>query len=275
MNISTLMPSESSLPDAIASLALLVSLFVAWWITGRALKARDNMPEQVARRWTANLRNALILIALVGLLMIWAPQLRTFALSVTAVAVAIVIATKELILCISGSAFRTFTRAYTIGDIVQIGDHRGEVLDINLLSTHMRETDTREGSIRSRGRTVMVPHSLLFSQPVRVLAKDGSSAEHTFSMVFETEINLFARRNELESLAAEALKEELSSGSQSAQGAPTISLQTTELGRVRVEMSFTTTPQLAERAERAITEAMGSYVFSLSQHSGSKKISID
>lgn len=275
MNLTTLLPSDSSLPDALASLALMLSLSVAWWITGRALKARDNLSEQVARRWTANVRNALILIALVGLLMIWAPQLRTFALSVTAVAVAIVIATKELLLCISGSAFRTFTRAYTIGDIVQIGDHRGEVLDISLLSTQMQETDNREGSIRSTNRTVMVPHSLLFSQPARVLAKNENSAEHKFSLVFETESNLFALRKELESLAAEALAENLGLGSQSATGTPTISLQTTDLGRVRVEVSIRTSPRAAEQSESAITEALGSFVFSRPKRNGSKKSSTD
>ncbi|MEM6908153.1 MAG: mechanosensitive ion channel domain-containing protein [Pseudomonadota bacterium] len=134
--------------------------------------------------------------------MIWAPQLRTFALSLTAVAVAIVIATKELILCLSGSAYRTFTQAYVVGDIIETGAHRGQVMEINLLSTKLNELHPREGSIRLSGSSVIVPHSLLFSMPARVLAKKGGRTTHVFQLVFEPEIDLFSRIDELRHIAA-------------------------------------------------------------------------
>lgn len=260
MNLPLPTISQSSLPDALASVALLSTLVVVWWATGRTLKARDNLTPQIARRWTANVRNGLILIAIIGLLMIWAPQLRTFALSVTAVAVAIVIATKELILCLSGSAFRTFTRAYTIGDIVQIGEHRGEVLDISLLSTRMRETDRREGSIRPLKQAVIIPHSLLFSQPARVLARNGTAAQHGFDLVFEGRYDLLVRREELAECAARALAQCTGNASGDAADRPMIGLSTTELGRVRVEVSIKTTPEQAADAEAAIIHAIGSLV---------------
>ena len=133
--------------DTIASLALILTLMAVRVIAGRALRRRDNLTETVARRWSANVRNVLVLVAVIGLIMIWAPQLRTFALSLTAVAVAIVVATKELILCFSGAAFRTFTRAFSVGDIVEIGSSKGEVVDLNLLALRLREFDERDGSM--------------------------------------------------------------------------------------------------------------------------------
>lgn len=260
LNMNQLLPPESTLPDVLASVALLASLIAAWAITGRALRARDSLSEQVTRRWTANVRNALLLVAVVGLLMIWAPQLRTFALSLTAVAVAIVVATKELLLCLSGSAFRTATRAYSIGDIIEIGANRGEVVDIDLLSTRLREMDRRDGSIRLLGQSAVVPHSLLFSQPARVIARQGMSTLHGFSMVFETGADLFSKLDEVCERAASALREAREAQVEGDEEEVSVSISTTDLGRLRLELEFATPPREALRLETAIAVAVGSLV---------------
>ena len=57
-----------------------------------------------------------MLLILLGLAMIWAAQIQTLALSMFAVAAAIVVATKELIMCLSGSILRSVTKQYSIGD---------------------------------------------------------------------------------------------------------------------------------------------------------------
>lgn len=256
------LPPESSLPDVLASAALLASLLAAWAIARRALRARNTLSEPVARRWTANVRNVLFLIAVVGLLMIWAPQLRTFALSLTAVAVAIVVATKELILCLSGSAFRTATRAYSIGDIVEIGANRGEVADINLLSTRLLEMDRREGSIRLLGQSAVVPHSLLFTQPARIIAREGARTRHGFSLVFETNAYLFSNLGAIRESAFTAWQEAGGTADRDNKGELRVDISTTDLGRVRLGFEFETLPENAARLETAITVSVGSLVFS-------------
>ncbi|NVD45009.1 mechanosensitive ion channel domain-containing protein [Qipengyuania atrilutea] len=150
-------PSAFYTSDAFASVSLLLVLFAARLIVGRALRRRKDLTEQVARRWTANLRNLLLLVAVIGLVMIWAPQLRTFALSLTAVVVALVVATKELILCLSGAALRTFTRAFSVGDVVEVGATKGEVLDLSLLAAQLEEFENSGGSIVPTGRIVTLP----------------------------------------------------------------------------------------------------------------------
>ena len=172
--------------DVFASVSLILALFLARLIAGRALRRRVDLTQQVAHRWTANFRNLLILVAAIGLIMIWAPQLRTFALSLTAVAVAIVVATKELILCLSGAALRTFTRAFSVGDVIEVGSTKGEVLDLNLLATRVREFESRDGSIAPTGRMITLPYSLLFTLPAKVLLHANGTIEHAFAMTFES-----------------------------------------------------------------------------------------
>lgn len=254
----------SWMPDILASLALLSTLLVAWRIANQTLQARKELSKQVSRRWSANVRNTLLLIAMIGLIMIWAPQLRTFALSLTAVAVAIVVAFKELLLCLSGAALRTLTRAYAIGDFIEINGIRGEVVDISLLATRLREINRRGSS--TLPRLTVFPHSLMFTHPVRVLAHEGTLAEHGFALVFETKVDLFCRRDELTRTAISAWKKETS---QAATGKPmtldglSTSVSTTDLGRIKVEISYRTQPEHASAVEHAIAAGVGSFVFSL------------
>lgn len=259
------LPSTLYTSDAIASIALLVAILAARLIAGRALYRRDNLTDQVARRWSANVRNLLILIAVVGLIMIWAPQLRTFALSLTAVAVAIVVATKELILCLSGAALRTFTRAFSVGDIVEIGTSKGEVLDLNLLAVRLKEFDDREGSIAPTGRTIILPYSLLFSTPAKVLPHLSEEIVHSFDMTFEPDVNIFSLREDLERVARAALGDRLKDQQAEPMSPPVsprcqIQFGTSEIGKYRLTIAIQAVSGNHREIENDLACAIGSFV---------------
>ena len=230
--------------DVFASVFLVSVLLFARLIAGRALRRRDDLTQQVAHRWTANFRNLLILVAAIGLIMIWAPQLRTFALSLTAVAVAIVVATKELILCLSGAALRTFTRAFSVGDVIEVGSTKGEVLDLNLLATRVREFESRDGSIAPTGRMITLPYSLLFTLPAKVQPHANGTIEHAFAMTFEPDADIFAMHDDLLEAAESALSE-LVGATGSARlmddgiGHCRINFGTNEIGKYRLEIILT------------------------------------
>ena len=260
-------PSALYTSDAFASASLILVLLFARLIAGRALRRRDDLTQQVARRWTANFRNMLILIAVIGLIMIWAPQLRTFALSLTAVAVAIVVATKELILCLSGAALRTFTRAFSVGDVIEVGTTKGEVLDLNLLATRLREFESKDGSIVPTGRTITLPYSLLFTLPAKVLPHTAGAAEHAFEMTFEPDVDIFAMNNDLLETAEMALNENMggteitpSSGDQQARCR--IDFGTSEIGKYRLGLTLIGPLPDPPGAENAVACAIGSLVHS-------------
>ncbi|WP_414902406.1 mechanosensitive ion channel family protein [Sphingomonas flavalba] len=259
-----------------ASAALLAALFTIRFLVGRALKRGEGFPPLVVRRWTASLRNVLILIAIVGLVMIWAPQLRTFALSLTAFAVASVIAMKELIMCFSGSALRTLSRAYSVGDYIEIGGKRGEVMDFNLLVTRLREFEKQDGSFNRTGTEIIVPHSLLLSTPVRVEGHAGRRVRHVFTMTFEPDANLFAARGEIEEAALAAYtgiaagdskRQPRASTGLETQSNPlpalTVSARTSDIGKYRLEIAFYSKPELVDEVERAIASGIGDRVHNL------------
>ena len=266
------LPAQLYTSDALASIALITILFFVRLLVGRLLSARDNLSRKVVRRWGANFRNFLLLVAVIGLVMIWAPQLRTFALSLTAVAIAVVVATKELILCLSGSALRTFSSAYSIGDIIEVDGTRGEVVSYNLLATRLDELEARDGSMRPTGRTVLVPHSLLFGSPIRVLEEPQEGVRHTFVMTFDPTANIFAEQSNIESVARKALglfeRERVKRG---AAPIPTtqkhamsqqlqISFGTNDIGKYKLDITVFTLTDLVQRTENSIACAIGDYV---------------
>lgn len=245
--------------DVLASIALLAILAAIQLILSRALRQRADLTLPIVRRWSANTRNFLMLVALVGLIMIWAPQLRTFALSLTAFAVAVVVAMKELILCLSGSALRTFTRAYSVGDFIELGGTRGEVLDHNLLVTRLAEFERREGSMLATGREVILPHSLLFGTPLRVEAAVAGQLRHTIQLTFEPQGNLFAAQSEIR----DAVLSALGKGGGKVTDRVEVALSTSDIGKYRVEIKFPVTPDQVGQTEQAVICAVGNLAHSL------------
>jgi small-conductance mechanosensitive channel len=118
------------------------------------------------RRWIIRIKNISAILLLMGLVLIWAPQLHTFALSIAAFAAAVVIATKEMILCLMGAIMRATSQPFRAGDWITIDGVMGEVIDLDAFSFRLQEVDMKTKSYQFTGRTIAVPNSKLFSSNV-------------------------------------------------------------------------------------------------------------
>ena len=88
------------------------------------IKRNREVLTEGRRHSITRVKNFSWLIIVFGLLMIWWPELKNFAFSIAAVTVALVIATKELIVCFSGAMLRAGTGAFTTRSELYIsGDH--------------------------------------------------------------------------------------------------------------------------------------------------------
>jgi small-conductance mechanosensitive channel len=156
-------PVYSRLISSIIFVAIVIFLRMA---LVRAVLGLNRQHFEVRRRWIVNIRNFSIAVVLLGLVLIWQQQLWTIAVSFFALAVAVVIATKELILCISGAVVRASTHSYSVGDRIEIGGKRGDVVDQNLFTTTLLEIGPGQASHQYTGRAIIIPNSLLLSTPL-------------------------------------------------------------------------------------------------------------
>jgi len=91
------------------------------WIIFRAIRGKSETLSPKQRKWISSTRNIAIIIIFILLLSVWSLELSRFAL-------AIVIARKELTLCLLGGIYSTITHPFSVGDWIEVGPIRGEVL---------------------------------------------------------------------------------------------------------------------------------------------------
>ena len=152
--------------NSISSVILIVAVLIVKKLLVRAVLRLDSQQPEVRRRWVVNIRNASLVGLLLGLIWIWAEPLHTLAVSFIALAVAGVIATKELILCISGAVVRAVSKSYAVGDRIEIAGKRGDVVDQNLFTTTLLEIGPGQSSHQYTGRAIIIPNSLLLNTPL-------------------------------------------------------------------------------------------------------------
>ena len=149
--------------DVLTSLLLLAMLLTLRTLLVRSVSKNTTLTIEAKRRWVVTIRNSVALGFLLGLVFIWLHELQTFAVSLVAIAAALVLATKELLLCWSGAALRVGGKVYAVGDRIQIGGYRGVVLDHDAFATKLLEIGPGLTAHLYTGRIVVFPNSMLFT----------------------------------------------------------------------------------------------------------------
>ncbi|WNC67872.1 mechanosensitive ion channel family protein [Thalassotalea nanhaiensis] len=170
--------------------------FISHQIVNFIRRGNDFLNER-HRTWISRTKNLTVMIIAIMLLSLWWVELETFALSIAAVAVAIVIASKELILCLSGSILRATSNAFVIGDWIRAGDNYGEVIEHNILSTVVQEIDFANNNYNYTGKTVTIPNSQFLTETVKNMNFMKRYVYHTFSITTDASINVFAAREHI------------------------------------------------------------------------------
>jgi small-conductance mechanosensitive channel len=161
---------------------LWAAAFGARELVRRTLRTRGlNLDEQ--RRFMASTRNVMLAVLAVGTVALWFQELRVFALSLAAVAAAVAISVKELIMCVGGSFLRTSSRSFEIGDRVEVGSVRGDVIDTALFTTTILEIGPGHVGHQRTGRAITLPNSVFFTQPVVNESFTETYVLHTFTVV--------------------------------------------------------------------------------------------
>ncbi len=173
--------------NLVYTLVLVAVLLAGYHVWVRAIRSLQWQAPEVRKRWVVMVRNTSILALLLGLVVIWAQELQTLALSLVAISLALVVAVKELLLCVGGEILRSSTRLFTVGSRIEVNGIRGDVTDLNLLTTTVVEVGPGHAAHHYTGRVVLLPNSLFLFHPVYNERVTSDYRLHTFNVFVRPE----------------------------------------------------------------------------------------
>jgi small-conductance mechanosensitive channel len=250
--------------DGLTSLLLLLFLLIVRALIVRAISKNPTLSMEAKRRWVVSVRNSMVFVLLVGLVVIWAHELQAFAVSLVALAAALVLATKELLLCWSGAARRVGGKVYSVGDRIQIAGHRGVVLDHDIFATKLLEIGPGHASHLYTGRVTVFPNSMLFTN---ALVKENPVQEYGLYILMiplkDKDDWRDAERHLLDAAKAECIPFMEEAGRQmklleqtnlleAPSPEPRVTIQLSEPGRINLVLRFPAPDRGRSRIEQAI-----------------------
>ena len=94
----------------------------------------------------------------------WLEGIKSVAVVISIVGAGLVVALQEAILCFAGWLLIIFKRPFSVGDRIEIGAVKGDVIDARMFQTALLEIGNWVDAEQSTGRIVHVPNSSLFKE---------------------------------------------------------------------------------------------------------------
>lgn len=175
-DIHTFVASNPWVFRVLISLAVIAGALLLRWSLLKGVARLPIKSQELRRRWILTVRNLTLLLVAIVLILIWAEQLRTLALSLVAVIVAVVLSTKELISCLTGSFLKASGGSFSLGDRIEVNHMRGDVIDQTLMSTTLMEVGPGDTTHQHTGRVLVIPTACSWASRSSTKTTPASSA---------------------------------------------------------------------------------------------------
>lgn len=271
--------ADTAVPGNIAWSLALVAAFVGvrfaatryWHPSGDRVEVRQ---RRFALRASTN---AILAVCLLG---VWLSEIQNLVFSLAAVLVALVIATKELIMCAAGALLRVGGGLFKVGDRVDVAGFCGEVIDHGILSTTLMELPHAADGPGGTGRRVTIPNSLLLAGPVRIAAQPRQFAPHRFTITLEHPVSPAFALSRLEAVASDALADDMDRatrfhrlsaakvGVETAGPGSEVHLSTSDIGKMQLHVMLYCLSSEAAARQNLVTARFLGEILSANDRSG-------
>jgi small-conductance mechanosensitive channel len=249
----------------VITLILIVSSWALKYFVFQLIKKRAIEKGDDKRHLINHLKNLVNLLVVVLLFAIWHQEIQGFAFSIAAFVVAIILVTREIIQCFIGFVYISSSRPFRIGDWIEVGGHAGEVTATDMAKTTLLEVDLTTYSYT--GKSVFIPNLQLITLPITNLNYMKRYVNHSFIYIRESlTINPFTIKAALlkqankhcvefkdvaqryNSMIENRLDIKISGPE------PSISFESTELGKTKVVFSIFCPTEQAQDIEQKMLE---------------------
>lgn len=148
----------------ILSVIVLVGVWLARVLILRMVW-RSTTNHKVRYRWKRALSYAAPACLFLFVALVWINAFRHVSTFLGLLSAGIAIALKDLLENMAGWLFIVIRKPFAVGDRVQIGDDRGDIIDIRLFQFTILEIGNRIDAEQSTGRIIHIPNGRVFTTP--------------------------------------------------------------------------------------------------------------
>lgn len=158
---------ESTIQLIILSLLLILFVHLIKYFLWKSLLKNKDQGDITKVTNHKKLNNTINILLVVLLFSLWFVQLQSIFVSIIAIAAAIVLALKELIMCLTGGFLVKINNYFKEGDRISINKIRGFVIEKNLTTTKILELGPDEFSQQTTGNIQIIPNSMMLTNPIK------------------------------------------------------------------------------------------------------------
>jgi small-conductance mechanosensitive channel len=168
--------------QTIITAAIFFMIFITRFVFLQFIRKSKTLGIESKRRLSVNSSSFFSFIFVFACIFIWSNEIQTMALSFVAIGVAVVIATKEMILCFMGGIYKATNNLFHIGDRIEINGTRGNVIGKSMLSTKLLEIGPGQRTHQYTGRSITIPNALFLLHNLVNESFTHDYVLHTFSV---------------------------------------------------------------------------------------------
>lgn len=137
------------------------------------------------------------LLEILSLLMIWNEYLKNFMTLISVISAAMTIALREVILNFFIGIYIKIKRPFKVEDRIQIGDIKGDVMNISTFGFDILEVSTHDDNGQSTGIAVSFPNSIILTTPVKNISKGFKYVWNELVVKVPLDCNLVQNKQEI------------------------------------------------------------------------------
>jgi len=116
--------------------------------------------------WARTATYGTSLLGLILIISVWLKSMSSFATYLGLVTAGLALALRDIIANFAGWIFIILRQPFRMGDRIQIGNFKGDIIDINILQFSILEIGNWVDADQSTGRIIDIPNGMVLTQPI-------------------------------------------------------------------------------------------------------------
>lgn len=189
-----------------ATFIVILALWIVRLIAIRIIN-RNIGETKVRYKWRKNLTYVTSFLGLFIIGSIWSEGFKSFSTFLGLLSAGLAIALKDPVSDFAGWMFVLWRKPLDVGDRIQIGEVKGDVIDIRIFKFTVLEIGNWVHADQSTGRVVHVPNHKIFTDPLANYTSDFEFIWNEIQVLITFESDWKAAKKILQEIADEHLKD--------------------------------------------------------------------